>query len=248
MAKDSANGRKPKRRKKTAAGGTSAKSARSEKKVSGTASHRRARRTAGTATKRGGPKRKVAADTKRDALDGVTVETLKTLQVPTHIWQAWSGKSAGELQALHHRFGAPLYGSPIDVPAAVHWYTRRVAEYNKRHKGGGRLDGSAGGDEGDADPNMVGPLSPALEKYREERARIARLTRLQMEKSLVSVEAMSAVLGKWAERLVKAQDELEREHGPPAAGVLRTALTDCRRMVEELGAVMKAEGEMGKAE
>ena len=160
---------------------------------------------------------------------------LDTLRVPKHVWKTWSGKSTKELHDLHRNLGAPLYGRVIDVAEAVRWYTRYVSRFNRTHKGGGRLApaglAAALDDEGESDPNMVGPLSPALEKYREERAKIARLTRLEMEKTLIPADTVRQVHNQWADRLVKAQEELERDHGDEASGVLTMALADCERMV-----------------
>jgi hypothetical protein len=204
-----------------------------------------AERAAEAVRKRGGPKRKApgppAPRNRRGAAS--PADELLTLRVPKRIWKAWSGKSTTELHAMADRFGAPLRGETIDVAAAVLWYTRYVAEFNRRHKGGGRLPGADGrmpgvngrlpgaADDGEGDPNMVGPLSPALEAYRNERAKIAKLTRLEMEKTLLSVAAAQQVLNLCADRLIKTQEELSRLFGDAAADIVARALADCDRML-----------------
>jgi hypothetical protein len=84
----------------------------------------------------------------------------------------------------------------------------------------------------DEDPLMQGGGSPALEKYREERAALARLDRLEREGTLVPRERIRQSLGRIAAILRGAGDTLQRQYGVEALEILFEALDDAEREVE----------------
>lgn len=66
--------------------------------------------------------------------------------------------------------------------------------------------------------------SPALEKYREERAKLARLDRLEREKKLVRRDLMKIMLSQIARMLRQTMELLERDFGNEPAELLRDAI------------------------
>jgi hypothetical protein len=81
----------------------------------------------------------------------------------------------------------------------------------------------------DDDPLMQGSGSPALERYREERAAMARWDRLEREGVLLPRDQVREALGRWASIIRAAGDALQRQFGPAAAEILFEALDDSDR-------------------
>ncbi len=93
---------------------------------------------------------------------------------------------------------------------------------------------------------MHGEGSPALERYREERAALARIDRLEREGALVSRGHVREGLGRIAAILRMAGETLERQYGPAALEILHEALNDAEaEVIRSLGAAesMKTEPE-----
>jgi hypothetical protein len=77
-----------------------------------------------------------------------------------------------------------------------------------------------------------GGSSPALERYREERAALARLDRLEREGQLLPRDQAKESLGRIAGILRGAGDALQRQFGPAAVEILYEALTDAQREMD----------------
>ena len=79
---------------------------------------------------------------------------------------------------------------------------------------------------------MVGGSSPALERYREERAALARLDRLdrlERENVLLPRDQVREALGRIAAVLRAAGESLQRQYGGGAAELLHEAIDDAER-------------------
>ena len=76
------------------------------------------------------------------------------------------------------------------------------------------------------------PNSPALERYREERALLARLDRLERERSLVPRDEVREGLGRIAARLKAVGEALNRQYGPEALEILLEAMDDVERDID----------------
>jgi len=80
---------------------------------------------------------------------------------------------------------------------------------------------------------VKGGSSPALERYREERAALARLDRLEREGSLVAKDEIRQVLGKVASLYRDGADALGRQFGPEASQLLDEVLNDAKRLIDQ---------------
>ena len=78
----------------------------------------------------------------------------------------------------------------------------------------------------DGDPLLSGDGSPALERYREERAKIARLDRLERENVLVNRFVLREGLNRLAAIMRGSVERLQRQFGPGAADIHNEALDD----------------------
>ena len=87
--------------------------------------------------------------------------------------------------------------------------------------------------EDDGDVLLTGSStgSPALERYRAEKALLAKMEREEKEGSLIPRDLIRQGFTRVASRLRQAGEILLREYGPSAADVLNRALDDADREV-----------------
>ena len=139
--------------------------------------------------------------------------------IPQKHWRTMSGRQTKVINEQAARYGIPFGGAKIDLPAvirAMHDFLADNAVKLARNE----------------DDLLAGPGSPALERYREERAAIARLDRLEREGALVSRDEVRTSFGRVAAILRTAGDALQRQFGPAAVEVLYEALEDAGREIE----------------
>lgn len=84
------------------------------------------------------------------------------------------------------------------------------------------------------DPELAGPASAGLERYRQARAAIAELELARLRRQLVPREEVHAVLDQVATTLRRAGEILARHHGDEARQVLEDAIDDARRLLEQI--------------
>lgn len=136
--------------------------------------------------------------------------------IPQKHWREMSGRQTKVLQEQAERYGIPFSERTINLPnvvRALHDFFRRNAQ---------KL----------AEPDdalMAGESTPALERYREERAALARLDRLERERVLVNRQAIREGLGRVSAILRTAGDTLQRQFGPEALEILNEALAESER-------------------
>ncbi len=139
--------------------------------------------------------------------------------IPQKHWRAMSGRQSKVLQEQADRYGLPFGGPTINLPTlarAIHDFLADNAQKLAKED----------------DVLLQGAGSPALERYREERAAIARLDRLEREGQLLPREMTRVVLGRIATILRDAGDTLQRQFGPAAAEILHEALEDAEREID----------------
>jgi hypothetical protein len=76
--------------------------------------------------------------------------------------------------------------------------------------------------------------SPALEEYRRERAKLARLERLERERQLVRREVIHQHLTRFASIIRQLGEQLQKAYGADAGEMLMDAMDDAER---ELAAI-----------
>lgn len=141
--------------------------------------------------------------------------------IPQKHWRAMSGRQTKVLNEQASRYGLPFGGPTIDLTQlarSLHDFLAENAVKLAREE----------------DELMQGPAaSPALERYREERALMARLDRLEREGQLLPRDKAREALGRVAAILRGAGDVLQRQFGPAAVEVLYEALDDAQREVAQ---------------
>lgn len=136
--------------------------------------------------------------------------------IPQKHWREMSGRQTKVINEQAARYGIPFGGASINLPAVVRALHDFLAENAVKLAK-------------DDDVLMQGAASPALERYREERAIMARLDRVQREGQLLPRDEVREALGRFATILRGAGEALQREFGPAAAEILYEALNDCER-------------------
>ena len=138
--------------------------------------------------------------------------------IPQKHWLEMSGRQAKVLYEQAERYGIPFGERTISLPDVV----RALHDFFKRNAVKLAVD----------DVLLTGESSPALERYREERAALARLDRLERERVLVNRQEIREGLSRVASILRTAGDTLQRQYGPGALEILNEALAEAERAME----------------
>ncbi|MCA9016785.1 MAG: hypothetical protein KDA77_15740 [Planctomycetaceae bacterium] len=136
--------------------------------------------------------------------------------IPQKHWRQMSGRQTKVLHEQAERYGIPFAGRTInlnDVVRALHDFLAA----NARRLG-----------ENDSEDDLLysSSGSPALERYREERAKLAKLDRLERESTLVPRDEIRTGLVQIAGILRTAGEALQQNYGNGASEILNEALDD----------------------
>lgn len=137
-----------------------------------------------------------------------------------------SGRAAKVVleQAERHGLPYPRLGkrkTPVDLAAVIRWLHDFLAAHKTR-LAAPHTD----------DPLLAGGTSPALEDYRRERTKLARLERMQKEASLLPRDVVHQSLARWAGILRSAGEALSRQFGAEARQIMDEALDDAERDIQ----------------
>lgn len=85
------------------------------------------------------------------------------------------------------------------------------------------------------EPMLAGDVSnsPALERYREEKAQLAKLDRLERTRELLDRQLVVEALYRLGSLLRRVGDQLQRKYGPGAHDQIERALDEFERIVSE---------------
>ena len=85
----------------------------------------------------------------------------------------------------------------------------------------------------EADPLLAGASSPALERYREERARQVKRENDEREALLLDAAELAAALSRIARVFRERAEAIERTHGPEVGGEIREMIDEAEREWEK---------------
>lgn len=142
---------------------------------------------------------------------------------PKGMYCEMAGRPRGVVIEQARRYGLPYPAqktAKVDLAEVICWLHDFLAA-NKTRLSAPPTD----------DPMLVGASSPALERYREERARLARLERLQKEGSLLPIAVLHESHGRLAGLLRSAGETLARQFGVDAQAILTEALDEYQNEV-----------------
>jgi hypothetical protein len=142
--------------------------------------------------------------------------------IPQKHWREMSGRQPKILREQAQAYGIPFDGATVDLPTVV------KALHDFLAKNGRKLLADTD------DPMLAVGNSPALEEYRRERAKLARLDRLEREEVLLPREKVHEGLTRIAAILRSAGETLQRSFGSEPYQVLMEALDDARREIDRL--------------
>jgi hypothetical protein len=138
--------------------------------------------------------------------------------IPQKHWRQMSGRQTKVLHEQAARYGIPFGGPHINLPAVVRALHDFLAENAVKLAR-------------DEDELMQGGASPALERYRQERAMLARLDRLEREGSLVPRDEVRDALARISALLRAVGEALQRQFGREALELYLEGLDDVEREI-----------------
>lgn len=151
--------------------------------------------------------------------------------IPQKHWKEMSGRQAKVINEQAVRYEIPFGGPTVNLPAVVRAFHDFLADNAVKLAR-------------DDDVMLQGNGSPALERYREERAAMAGMDRRERERQLLPRDEAREALGRIAAILRGAGETLERQFGSEAAGVLIDAMDDAQRELDRcFGSAKPATGE-----
>lgn len=134
--------------------------------------------------------------------------------IPQKHWREMSGRQAKVINEQALRYGIPFGGKTISLPQVVRALHNFLADNCRRFP------------QEEDDLLHAGATSPALERYREERALLARLDRLEREGELIPRLMMRAGLEHITTILRSAAERLRQQHGEAAVQIYNEALDE----------------------
>ncbi len=137
--------------------------------------------------------------------------------LPKRLWLEWSGRPPQVVNRQADTYTAPLRGAAIDLAKLAKWLHDFLAEH-------AAALAMARREEGDA--LLVGPSSPAMERYRLARAQLAELELQERRGSLLSRAGAHRGMGRISHIIREALRALRRDFGREAAGIIEEALDD----------------------
>jgi hypothetical protein len=143
--------------------------------------------------------------------------------IPQKHWLKMSGRQAKVINEQALTYDLPIDGATIDLPAVVRALHDFLAVHHRKFK---QLD--------EDDELLAGGDSPALERYRDERAKLAKLDRLEREQELLPRDKTHAGLIQIASILRTMGEQLQKKFGPEAQEMVDNALENAARTIEEL--------------
>jgi phage terminase Nu1 subunit (DNA packaging protein) len=121
------------------------------------------------------------------------------------------------------RYGLPVLGEQIDLAAVLVRFHDLLRDHG---------DKIVSGDE--EDELLQGPNSPALERWRNERAKIARMERLELQGQLLPREVVRRSLQIIAQQISSLGEKLHRDFGPTAQKSVFTTVDSIERELRKL--------------
>lgn len=145
--------------------------------------------------------------------------------VPQKHYREMSGRQAKVLHDQAQRTGIPFDLPTINLVEVVRRFHDFLAD--KKH-----LLWKPGDDPDDM--AMLGEATPALEKWREEKWKLARLERLEKEQQLLPRVVVHKALVDFATIVRNLGEQLAKHHGDEALELLNEALDDYDRLLADL--------------
>jgi len=141
------------------------------------------------------------------------------------------GRSTNQLKEWRRTLGFPYpdgHSSRIVLQEVFSWLSDILAALPKQAMQR-RLARTSSQEE--LDPQLMGPNSPAMERYRTAQAQLAELKLKERNREMVAIELVNKIHTQWSDRLRKVCEILERKYDRKAAELLRNGLDDCEKML-----------------
>jgi len=142
--------------------------------------------------------------------------------IPKGHYNQLSGRPTKVLNEQAERYGIPIGGKTVNLGEVLFW----LHDFLKKNRN--KLATTEGEDP------MSGEISPALERWREEKYLLARLERLERENKLLPRDLVHDGLALMATILRRLGENMQKHHGSDAHQLVDEALDDWERQVSAL--------------
>jgi len=140
--------------------------------------------------------------------------------VPQKHYRQMAGRQTKILHDQAQLYGLPIDRAEIDLTAVIRAVHDFLATHNQRYRSR-EVD----------DTLLDGPSTPALERYRDEKAKLAKLERLERECELLPRDQVHAGLARIASLLRSAGEAIQKIN-PECYAILDEALADAAQEFE----------------
>ncbi len=140
--------------------------------------------------------------------------------IPQKHWREMSGRQTKVLKEQATLYGIPFGGATVNLPDVV----RALHDF---------LAANARKLSSDDDLMSSDVSSPALERYREARAALARLDLLERKGVIVRRDRVRESLARIAAVMRTAAERIGRKFGPEAEQAILEMFADCERDIEQ---------------
>lgn len=165
---------------------------------------------------RAAPKRAAAAPADHAATRAAVFGSIRKGE-----WAEWSGRQIRTINDQAARYGAPIGGPSIDLPAFVRWFHDFLAERSR----------ALAVPEGE-DPELSGYDSPALEQQRRLKNQLLEIQLARELGNYVPRLHVHTGLATFAGLIRKAGEVLQRQYGDDAYQILDEALVEAQNALE----------------
>lgn len=143
--------------------------------------------------------------------------------IPQKHWLEMCGRQRKVLVVQAEQYRIPFAGAVVDLRDVARAFSDFLAA-NAR-----KLNAADSDDE-----LLGGGNSPALERYRDERAKLAKLDRLERERTLLPRDEVHQKMMRFAAIIRSCGDALQRQFGPEAHALLDESINEATREIDGL--------------
>lgn len=137
-----------------------------------------------------------------------------------------TGRTLHSLKNVHEQYGWKIHHKTTDLPELLTQILDWLAKNGRKVLAVDR--------NSEADDMLVSDAaSPALERYRDERAKLAKLEREEREGRLIPRDLMQETLNQYSQVLASAFERLQHTYGPEITQELTEAINEAVEIADQ---------------
>jgi phage terminase Nu1 subunit (DNA packaging protein) len=141
--------------------------------------------------------------------------------IPKGHYVQLAGRQNKVLDDQARRYGLPLLGESIDLASVLTRFHDLLRDHGHKITA-------------DEDETTAGPNSPALERLRDEKAKIARMERMELQRQLLPRQIVRRSLQVIASQINSLGEDMQRQFGIEALRAVTKTVDAIQRQLEDL--------------